>query len=98
MIMRTLISATCFLASSMALGAKSYSCKSNTSNEVRKIEVIEEITGQKVPCKVHYTLPNQAPQEKFNAKNDPAFCENGAIKIKENLEKGQAFTCQELSM
>ena len=96
--MRALISTTCFLVSTMALGAKTYSCKSNTSDEVRKIEVIEEITGQKVPCKVHYTLPNQDPQEKFNAKNDPTFCENGALKIKENLEKGQAFTCQELSM
>lgn len=96
--MRTLIATACILASSMALGAKSYSCKSNTSDEVRKIEVIEEITGQKVPCKVHYTLPNQTPQEKFNAKNDPSYCESGALKIKENLEKAQAFTCQELTM
>ena len=81
------------LVSGAGFSTQNYSCVSPSTKEVREVNIIEEVPGQKVPCRVEYVV-NDKPEVKFTAKNEEKYCEDGANKIKDNLEKGGAFTCE----
>lgn len=90
----TIFSVAGLLVSEVGFSAKNFSCKNSSTNEVREINIIEDVPGQKVPCRVEYVV-NQKSEVKYTAQNQEKYCEDGANNIKNNLEQGGAFTCEE---
>ena len=63
-----------------------------SGSDERKIEIIYETAGSKVPCKVEYTKAG-ATNTLWTAANEEGYCESKAAALAEKLG-GAGFTCQ----
>ena len=59
----------------------------------RKVEVVYDTAGEKVPCRVAYTRDQEATKDLWNAQTEEGFCESKAAIMNQRFTNA-GYTCE----
>lgn len=74
------------------LSQASFAVDCKNGNTVRKVEVVYETEGKKVPCSVKYTKEDGSEKTLFTAKGEEGFCEKKSTEFMEKI-KSMGWEC-----